>query len=212
MNLAPYILLSLLLLLIHRPNLTSAVDAGDSPMMLPSAACTDELVVLSSCLPFIGASPNNRTEIPPPECCADVSDAFTNGSAICLCYFILEPNILGFPLNSSKLLSLTSLCARNDQNSTANFSLQKLCSDSATLPPLRSITGTNKPKPPTTAAQSPPPQELSNQPSTEQPADGLPNQARPSAQSSAIQKICCLHWTVLSSLFCIFISQPSKNR
>ncbi|KAL1543275.1 non-specific lipid transfer protein GPI-anchored 25-like [Salvia divinorum] len=211
MNHAPYILLSLLLL-IHRPTLTSGVDAGDSPMMLPSAACTDELVVFSSCLPFIGASPNNRTDIPPPECCDDVSDAFTNGSAICLCYFILEPDILGFPLNSSKLLSLTSLCARNDQNSTANFSLQTLCSDSAALPPLHSIAGTNIPKPPNTAAQSPPPQELGDQPSTEQPADGLPNQARSSTQSWAIHNICWLRWTVLSSLFCMFISQPSKNR
>ncbi|XP_057773725.1 non-specific lipid transfer protein GPI-anchored 25 [Salvia miltiorrhiza] len=202
MDHALYILPLLLTLLFHRAALTSAADAGQSPMMLPSPACTDELVVFSSCLPFIGASPNNRTDFPPQECCDDVSKAFTNGSAICFCYLILEPDILGFPLNSSKLLSLTSFCPRNDQNSTASFSLQTLCSGSAALPPLHSISGSNKPKPQNTGkmlqsdfAESPPPQESSDGPSTEQPADVLPNEARSSTRSSALQKICWLRWT-----------------
>ncbi|KAH6808907.1 hypothetical protein C2S51_026690 [Perilla frutescens var. frutescens] len=170
-------------------------------MMLPSAACTDQLVIFSSCLPFIGASPNNRTDFPPPECCGDVSNAFMNGSAICVCYLILQPDILGFPLNSSKLLSLTSLCPRNDQNSMDNASLQTLCSDSAALPPLQSITGPNNPKfHNTTVAGSPPPphhQESSTGTSTEQPADEVTFEASSSIPSSTTRKI---YWTVLRFL------------
>lgn len=126
MNRALYVLLFLHL---HRLTLASSAVA-ESPIMIPSTACTDQLVIFSSCLPFIGACPNNRTEFPPPQCCHDVAAAFTNGSAICVCYLILEPDILGFPLNSSKLLSLTSICPRSDQTREANFSLQKLCSGS----------------------------------------------------------------------------------
>ncbi|KAL8485171.1 hypothetical protein ACS0TY_027462 [Phlomoides rotata] len=145
----------LLSLLLHRGSLASAV--ADSPMMLPSTACSDELVTFSSCLPFIAVSPNNLTDFPPPQCCDDVSTAFLNGSAICLCYFVLQPKILGFPLNSTKLLSLTSVCPQKDPNSNANSSLEKLCSESAVLPPLRSITSPNISMPSNSSAESHPP-------------------------------------------------------
>ncbi|KAI3469597.1 hypothetical protein Pfo_026260 [Paulownia fortunei] len=131
----------LLLLLLHRLTLTLTSNAADPPLMFPSAACSDKLVTFSTCLPYVAVSPNNLTDCPPPQCCDEVSGAFRDGSAICLCYFVLRPKILGFPLNSTKLLSLTSVCPQKDQNPKANFSLETLCSGSAVLPPLHSITG-----------------------------------------------------------------------
>lgn len=119
-------LLLLHLLLLHSLILIS--PAADPPITLPSAACSDELVAFSTCLPYVAVSPNNRTASPPPQCCEDISAAFRDGSAICLCYFVLRPEILGFPLDSTKLLSLTSVCPRKDQNSKADSSLETLCS------------------------------------------------------------------------------------
>ncbi|KAL6511367.1 hypothetical protein OROHE_020449 [Orobanche hederae] len=68
----------------------------------------DELVVFSS------------ADFPPPDCCADVSQAFTNGSAICVYYSILEAVFSDFRSSpASYSLSLPS----------ANFSLKTLCSE-----------------------------------------------------------------------------------
>ncbi|EYU41462.1 hypothetical protein MIMGU_mgv1a018007mg [Erythranthe guttata] len=131
MNRAIHLLL-LLLLLLHRLILTPAAADGDSdadaPVTIPSIACSDELVAFSTCLPYVAVPPNNRTDSPPPQCCDQVSSAFRDGSAICLCYFVLRPKILGFPLDSTKILSLTSVCALDDRNSEANFSMETLCS------------------------------------------------------------------------------------
>ncbi|XP_075516037.1 non-specific lipid transfer protein GPI-anchored 25 isoform X2 [Primulina tabacum] len=114
------------------------------------SACSDELVTFTTCLPYVSDSPNNLTESPPPQCCDDISTAFSTGSAVCLCYFLLRPGMLGFPLNSSKLMSLTSVCPAKHHDSEASFSLGTLCSESAALPPLQAITGANvsPPSPP----------------------------------------------------------------
>ncbi|KAK6130158.1 hypothetical protein DH2020_036074 [Rehmannia glutinosa] len=177
--------------------------------MFPSAACSDKLVTFSTCLPYVAVSPNNLTDSPPPQCCDDVSAAFGDGSAICLCYFVLRPKILGFPLNSTRLLSLTSVCPVKDQNSKANFSLETLCSGSVVLPPLQSVTGPrNLMPPPIFGVDSPPPplmgsaEESSGGSSTEEPADGLPSPPSlstiPTTISSATQGIYRLSWTWLS--------------
>ncbi|KAK6130221.1 hypothetical protein DH2020_036031 [Rehmannia glutinosa] len=183
--------------------------------MFPSAACSDKLVTFSTCLPYVAVSPNNLTDSPPPQCCDDVSAAFGDGSAICLCYFVLRPKILGFPLNSTRLLSLTSVCPVKDQTSEANFSLETLCSGSVVLPPLQSITGPRNLMPPPifgkalqssleflifiqgyNCVDSPPPplmgsaEESSGGSSTEEPADGLPS---PQAYQPSLQQFHLQH-------------------
>ncbi|CAI9108747.1 OLC1v1008427C1 [Oldenlandia corymbosa var. corymbosa] len=74
--------------------------------------CSDELVVFSNCLSYISSSPNNTTT---------------------------KPSLLGFPVNSTKILSLSSRCPVIDHGTKANFSIKALCSGVHTLPPLSSI-------------------------------------------------------------------------
>ncbi|KAK4425650.1 hypothetical protein Salat_1759000 [Sesamum alatum] len=171
--------LYVLLLLLH--GLSVASTAEDLPLSNPSAACSDELVTFSTCLPYVAVFPNNLTDSPSPLCCDDVAAVFGNGSYICLCYVLLRPKILGFPLNSTKLLSLTSVCPLKDRSSKANFSLETLCSGSAALPPLQSITGAHSPPPPLRGSA----QESSGNSSTEEPADSPPPPLRGSAQESS---------------------------
>ncbi|KAL3505957.1 hypothetical protein ACH5RR_031339 [Cinchona calisaya] len=106
-------------------------SAGSPPRSPPSAApanCSDELVTFSKCLPYTSSSPNNTTDSPPLQCCNDVASAFASGAAVCFCYFIQKPGIFGFPLNSTRILSLTSLCPMRVHRTDANISLSSLCS------------------------------------------------------------------------------------
>ncbi|KAG8370232.1 hypothetical protein BUALT_Bualt14G0095600 [Buddleja alternifolia] len=162
------------------------------------------------CLPYVADSPNNLTNSPPPQCCDDVSAAFSSGAAFCLCYFVRRPNIFGFPLNSTKLLSLTSVCPMNDRSSDANFSLETLCSGSAALPPLQSITDPSDSKPPNFGGDSPPPPPFIDSPQEEptggsltpEPADELPAKPNlstiPPITSYATRRIYKLCWALLS--------------
>ncbi|KAL6522661.1 hypothetical protein OROHE_016508 [Orobanche hederae] len=217
MNHALHLLLLLLLLILHRLTLTSA-DANP-PLMSHSIACSDKLVTFSACLPFVAVSPNNLTNSPPPQCCDILSAAFGDDSAICLCYLVLRPGILGFPLNSTNLLSLTSVCPLKDQTSRANFSLKALCSRPAALPPLQGITGPRKPTLPNFGnfgaenSHPPPPlmgsaQESSGSSSTEEPADESSSQPTlptiPTTISSGTRRMYILSWTWLSSPVYIF--------
>ncbi|KAL9161629.1 hypothetical protein ABFS82_07G034100 [Erythranthe guttata] len=202
MNRAIHLLL-LLLLLLHRLILTPAAADGDSdadaPVTIPSIACSDELVAFSTCLPYVAVPPNNRTDSPPPQCCDQVSSAFRDGSAICLCYFVLRPKILGFPLDSTKILSLTSVCALDDRNSEANFSMETLCSGSAVLPPLRTVPGVDSPPPPPLIGSD---QESSGSSSTEEPAFDSPSRPSlsdiPTTISSATKTKILQYSTLLS--------------
>ncbi|KAL0414507.1 UNVERIFIED_CONTAM: hypothetical protein Sradi_1652400 [Sesamum radiatum] len=137
-------ILLLLVLLLYCLSVTST--AADSPPTTASTGCSDELVTFSTCLPYVAVFPNNLTDSPSPLCCDDVAAVFGNGSSVCLCYFLLRPKILGFPLNSTKLLSLTSVCQLKDKSSKADLSIGTLCSGSAALPPLQSITGPSNAK------------------------------------------------------------------
>ncbi|KAL0348874.1 UNVERIFIED_CONTAM: hypothetical protein Sangu_1115200 [Sesamum angustifolium] len=190
----------------------------------PTTASADELVTFSSCLPYVAVFPNNLTDSPSPLCCDDVAAVLGNGSSVCLCYFVLRPKILGFPLNSTKLLSLTAVCPLKDKSSKADFSLETLCSGSAALPPLQSITGADSPPPPLRGSA----QESSGNSSTEEPAGGNPSTdesaggsspteepadelpPRPSSStmpttiSSATQRTFTFTWTLLKSPVYIF--------
>ncbi|XP_057489111.1 non-specific lipid transfer protein GPI-anchored 25 [Actinidia eriantha] len=127
--------------------LTSAVAvATTSPAPAAAVSCTEEVVAFSPCLPFISSEPNNVSSWPSSQCCHVISLAFESGVADCLCYLSRRPLLIGFPLNSTRLFSLSSLCPLMDAGSKANGSLESLCSGLSTLPPLQGITGPEKTK------------------------------------------------------------------
>ncbi|GMH08450.1 hypothetical protein Nepgr_010290 [Nepenthes gracilis] len=104
--------------------------------------CTVDLISFSPCLPYVAAPPNYASSSPPPRCCAVYSATIDTGNhASCLCYLRREPSMLGFPLNVSRLLSLSSICPRNRTYSTSsrsNSTLASICSDLKALSPLQS--------------------------------------------------------------------------
>ncbi|TKY71144.1 Bifunctional inhibitor/plant lipid transfer protein/seed storage helical domain [Spatholobus suberectus] len=90
--------------------------------------CTEELTSFSACLSYVSYPPNNLTESASDKCCNAFSSAV---DSLCLCYLLRDPLILGFPLNTTRLLSLSSLCP-----SPTSTSFAFLCSASPALPPL----------------------------------------------------------------------------
>nr|XP_043619903.1 non-specific lipid transfer protein GPI-anchored 25 [Erigeron canadensis] len=141
--------------------LTSITTGESTPVAIPpsNGGCADSVIAFSPCLPYISEPPNNLFEDPTPQCCDVFTEAFESGEAECLCYLVRQTSILGFPLNASKILSLSDLCS-TATNSTTNSSIQSVCSESPTLPPL--VSPTLRPPPPPSrsvsdAHQSPPP-------------------------------------------------------
>lgn len=139
---------TVLLQLLVSLSLFSATSTPQQPTRRPSPPvpaaptnCSDELVAFSVCLPYISTHPNNQTHLPSSQCCHAIASSVTSQTAICLCYFIQQPLMLGFPLNSTRLMSLAKLCRENDCKNESKFSLKSLCAELPTLPPLRSITG-----------------------------------------------------------------------
>lgn len=99
----------------------------------PQPGCADELVRFSPCLPYVSSPPNNRSDSAPPKCCDALLSSFESGGALCLCYLIQDPPMLGFPVNETRVLSLSSTCPlSNNGTSTksADYSLESLCSGS----------------------------------------------------------------------------------
>ncbi|CAA0395266.1 putative bifunctional inhibitor/plant lipid transfer protein/seed storage helical [Arabidopsis thaliana] len=107
----------------------------------PVLTCTEELVMFSPCLPYVSSPPNNMSETPDPICCSVFTSSVHSSTGNCLCYLLRQPMILGFPLDRSRLISLSQICT--DQNSEESF--ESLCSvsESPELPPLQSIQFTN---------------------------------------------------------------------
>ncbi|KAL3328891.1 hypothetical protein AABB24_036152 [Solanum stoloniferum] len=132
-------------------------------------SCADELVAFSPCLPYISDPPNNISDSPPFQCCDNFSAAFMDNTTICLCYLIRNPQLLGFPISSMKLLSLTSMCPVEEKEGTENLSLESLCSGSTTLPPFRSITADHGGSSPGPVRPTPP--SSARPPSTPNPGD-----------------------------------------
>ncbi|XP_042517035.1 non-specific lipid transfer protein GPI-anchored 25 isoform X2 [Macadamia integrifolia] len=146
----------------------------------PTEGCINEITALSPCLPFISSPPNNISSSPPPTCCDVFSSAFnTTGAAVCYCYLLRQPSLLGFPLNATRFLSLSSLCSsKKSTNSTATMaSLEHLCDVSPNLPPLQYTTGSKNSSapsinlPPKSDASSPRPSALEADSSTMMPVN-----------------------------------------
>ncbi|KAF3618759.1 putative vicilin-like antimicrobial peptides 2-2-like [Capsicum annuum] len=192
------------------------------PEVLPSTplesssteiGCADELVAFSPCLPYISEPPNNISDSPPVQCCDNFAAAFGDDTAICLCYLVHNPEILGFPINSVKLLSLTSVCPVTEKQGQgqANFSLESLCSGETMLPPFRSVTGDLDiplpQEPPGSGSLSPPP-----------PSDVDDDHPSPDAQatkscSAAIPIMYnCWLWVLSSMSILLYISCKHATR
>ncbi|KAA8548660.1 hypothetical protein F0562_000344 [Nyssa sinensis] len=133
--------------LLHASMLALASSAPPPPPY-GAGACSNEVVAFSPCLPYISSPPNNISSSPSIQCCDVFSSAFETGDADCLCYLVRRPLLLGFPLNSTVLLSLSSLCPLRNAGSSVNGSLESICSGSTTLPPLLSTIGFNNSPPP----------------------------------------------------------------
>ncbi|CAN4092928.1 unnamed protein product [Withania somnifera] len=182
--------------------------------------CADELVAFSPCLQYICESPNNISGSPPVQCCDNFAAAFDDNTAICLCYFVHNPQLFGFPINYTKLMSLTSVCPVKEKVRQENFSLEFLCSGSTELPPFRSITdhrdsrpSPRHPLPPSPSPRPPgdhdnlspqePPGSGSSSPPFSDVGDDNPS---PAAQgttscSSAIEIMCNYRLWVLSAAY-----------
>ncbi|XP_054820581.1 non-specific lipid transfer protein GPI-anchored 2-like isoform X1 [Prosopis cineraria] len=107
-----------------------------SPVTSPAPTCTDELVLFSPCLSYVASPPNDLADAASANCCNAFYAAAESGVAVCFCYLLREPPILGFPLNSSRLLSLSSDCPLANGESAGALSMNSLCSESPALPPL----------------------------------------------------------------------------
>ncbi|KAM4115887.1 hypothetical protein ACJW30_02G007700 [Castanea mollissima] len=111
----------------------------------PPSSCSDELVLFSPCLSYVSSPPNNLSNTASDSCCDAFSSALNSTNGVCLCYLVRQPSILGFPVNDTRVLSLSSVCPiGEDNNSSIKIgSLESLCSGSPALPPLRSTTNTS---------------------------------------------------------------------
>ncbi|KAI3752004.1 hypothetical protein L2E82_23103 [Cichorium intybus] len=147
--------------------LITTSDVTPPPSSPVPGGCADSVISFSPCLPFISAPPNDLSDEPSSQCCDIFNGAFAAGEAECLCYLVRQNTLLGFPLNTSKMLSLSDLCPvnNNSQGSKANntnSSLKSICSGSQTLPPLISIT--RKPRPGSNNARRSPPSSPTRRP------------------------------------------------
>ncbi|KAL4556444.1 hypothetical protein LXL04_039096 [Taraxacum kok-saghyz] len=125
--------------------LITTSDLTPAPSSPPPGGCADSVISFSPCLPFISAPPNDLSDEPSTQCCDIFNGAFASGKAECLCYLVRQNTLLGFPLNASKLLSLSDQCPVNSntqgfQANNTNTSLGSICSGSEILPPLISDT------------------------------------------------------------------------
>lgn len=82
--------------------------------------CTDYLIWFSPCLPYVSSFPNNLTQNASVKCCDAFSSSFAPNS-LCFCYLLRDPQILGFPLNTTRLLSLSSLCLSPPPTTSSSF-------------------------------------------------------------------------------------------
>nr|GEU50101.1 hypothetical protein [Tanacetum cinerariifolium] len=134
---------------------TTADIAIPSPSPPAPGGCADSVISFSPCLPYISAPPNDLSDQPSSQCCDIFNGSFDSGDADCLCYLVRQTSLLGFPLNATKLLSLSDLCYVN-YSARGNDTLDSICSGSQTLPPL--IDTTKKPRSGSNAPpRSPPP-------------------------------------------------------
>ncbi|CAK9329109.1 unnamed protein product [Citrullus colocynthis] len=181
-------------------------------MSPPTGCTTRELLLLSPCLPFISAPPNNLSDTVPSACCEAFSSAYGSGGGICLCYFLREPQILGFPLNRTKLIALSSFCPPNGENGMyleKNSSLDFICTASQSLPPLQSSRIPRIQEPDSPADENTPAPDMSLTPSATVSPSAPADESPPSPSSATTKRFSlaedCIGLFFSGSLFLIHI-------
>ncbi|KAK9725510.1 hypothetical protein RND81_05G149300 [Saponaria officinalis] len=129
---------SLHLLLLLTTTVTATAASCTDKITTATAACTTEVVSFSACLPYTAMPPNNLTSSASSDCCDSFSGILASNVS-CFCTLIGEPSVFGFPLNFTRILSLSSVCplAPELKNLTIfrNYTLQSFCSEKSPLPP-----------------------------------------------------------------------------
>ncbi|XP_038874252.1 non-specific lipid transfer protein GPI-anchored 25 [Benincasa hispida] len=179
----------------------------------PTGCATRELLLLSPCLPFISAPPNNLSDTVPSACCEAFSSAYSSGGGICLCYFLREPQILGFPLNRTKLIALSSFCPLNGESGMyleKSSSLDSICAASRTLPPLHSSRIPRIQEPDSPADENIPAPDMGLPPSATVSPSAPADEPPPSLSSATTKRFSlakdCIGLFFSGSLFLIHIS------
>lgn len=109
-------------------NLIAGVSSPLPLKQLAGSDCAGQIVRFSTCLPYVSSYPNNLSSTASSSCCDSISSAFGSGDGFCFCYILRQPLVLGFPVNSSRILSLTSVCGPVNPSSAANAtSLKSIC-------------------------------------------------------------------------------------
>ncbi|XXG67991.1 hypothetical protein AAC387_Pa06g1202 [Persea americana] len=93
--------------------------------------CTNVMVALSPCLPYMASAPNNRSSSPSPFCCrpfrASASSRVSGDrSETCLCYLLRNPSLFGFPVDAERIASLVAICHLKSRK-TPDAYLRSLC-------------------------------------------------------------------------------------
>ena len=110
---------------------STAVAETQGPSSSPPApTCSEELVMFSPCIPYVSAPPNNISKTPDALCCSVFSTSVHSAAGKCLCYLLRQPMILGFPLDRSRLLSLSQICT---EFQSSDESFESLCSPSGSV-------------------------------------------------------------------------------
>ncbi|KAJ8626990.1 hypothetical protein MRB53_020297 [Persea americana] len=107
--------------------------------------CTNVMVALSPCLPYMASAPNNRSSSPSPFCCrpfrASASSRVSGDrSETCLCYLLRNPSLFGFPVDAERIASLVAICHLKSRK-TPDAYLRSLCRGSPTAPTPQSHNG-----------------------------------------------------------------------
>ncbi|KAK4775701.1 hypothetical protein SAY87_023662 [Trapa incisa] len=153
----------------HLTSTTTAAVMSPSP----PTSCSTSIVLFSPCLPYVSSPPNDLDSNVTSWCCDAYSSVLGSGSSICLCFLVREPNMLGFPLNSTRLLSLSSDCSLLNASFVNKGSLDSLCSASPPMPLLSNRNG---------SASMPP--EPGDSPASISPQEGPPLVAAPRSETA----------------------------
>ncbi|KAF3325189.1 putative lipid transfer [Carex littledalei] len=165
---------SLLLLLATTALLTSSEPLPLQPPGQPSE-CALSLVALSPCLSYIAGPPNRAASSPSVICCGTFYQTIMTAGPACVCYLVRDPLILGFPIDTGRLVAMFPSCGVNN-TATAVRWLYDTCrvTEIETMSPLPGIA----PAPVSTIIQS----------SADQWAQGHPTSAKSNAPCQIRQR------------------------
>ncbi|OVA11376.1 Bifunctional inhibitor/plant lipid transfer protein/seed storage helical domain [Macleaya cordata] len=103
--------------------------ATSAAVVTPQGCSADLIRRVSACLSSISSRPYNLPSGLASPCCTLFTSAFHTGSATCLCRLFRQPSLVGFPLNTTHGLSISSVCP-GAMNLPATISSKDFCEGS----------------------------------------------------------------------------------